>query len=126
MVLENKYYSQDHDETVTSLPNRQCPEQGRFFFNKYGVIYIYIPGLCPCRYICIYIYSPGLCPWSYVCIYIYIDQDLVLGVTYAYIVQDFVLGVMYINMESYIYIDQDSVLYTPCLWSYKNMRSLVP
>ena len=32
-VLENKYHSQDHDmhETVTSLPNRQCPEQGRFF-----------------------------------------------------------------------------------------------
>ena len=71
-------------ETVTSLPNRQCPEQGRFFFS--------IGNIC----------SPGLCPWSY--IYIYIHQDFVLGGTYVYIyiyiVQDFVLGVMYV----YIYI----------------------
>ena len=89
MVLENKYYSQDHDETVTSLPNRQCPEQGRFFL---------IGNIC----------SPGLCPWSY----IYIYQDFVLGGTYVYIyiVQDFVLGVMYVC----IYIYRPG----PCPWSY--------
>ena len=79
-------------ETVTSLPNRQCPEQGRFFFK--------ILNIC----------SPGLCPWSY----IYIYQDLVLGVTYVDIVQDFVLGVMYIYI--YTYIDQDLVLGVT-LWS---------
>ena len=33
-------------ETVTSLPDRPCPEQGLFF-------------------VC----SPGLCPWSYIYIY---------------------------------------------------------
>ena len=39
-------------QTVTSLPDRQCPEQGRCFFVVQdfvlGVIYIYIyiPGLC--------------------------------------------------------------------------------
>ena len=74
--VENKYYSQDHDETVTSLPNRQCPEQGRFFF--------LIGNIC----------SPGLCPWSY--IYIYIVQDSVLGVVYIYIYIHRVFGVIQI------------------------------
>ena len=47
-VLENEYQNQDHDmhETVTSLPNRQCPEQERIFLS--------ILNIC----------SPGLCPWS--------------------------------------------------------------
>ena len=78
-------------ETVTSLPNRQCPEQGLFFLIQDSVL-----NIC----------SPGLCPWSY----IYIYQDLVLGVTYVDIVQDSVLGVIY------IYICQDLVLGVT-LWS---------
>ena len=103
-------------ETVTSLPNRQCPEQGRFFLNRKHMqsrtlslelyIYIYQNFVLGGTYVYIYIQSRTLslelC--MYVYIYKYIDQDLVLGVTYAYIVQDFVLGVMYIHIESYIYI----------------------
>ena len=53
-------------ETVTSLPDRQCPEQGRFFFVVQdfvlGYVYIYI-------YISIYLCTRTL---SSECIYAYV------------------------------------------------------
>ena len=66
-------------ETVTSLPDRQCPEQGRGFFVVQdfvlGVIYIYISiyqDFVLGVYICIYIYTRTLS--SEVNMYIYIDK----------------------------------------------------
>ena len=55
-------------ETVTSLPDRQCPEQGRVFFVVQdfvlGVIYIYLyTRTLSLECIYAYIYIPGLCPW---------------------------------------------------------------
>ena len=78
-------------ETVTSLPNRQCPEQGRFF-------------LLNTKHMKSRTLSLEL--------NIYIYQDLVLGVTYVDIVQDLVLGV------TYVYIAQDSVLRVKYVYIY--------
>ena len=62
-------------ETVTSLPDRQCPEQGRCFF----VVQDFVLGV-----IYIYIYIPGLCPWSvYMHIYIYIQSPPVAAAAAA-------------------------------------------
>ena len=77
MYLYVYIYIHRYIETVTSLPDRQCPEQGRCFF----VVQDFVLGV-----IYIYIYIPGLCPWRvYMHIYIYIHQDFVLGGKDVYI-----------------------------------------
>ena len=76
-------YIHRYIETVTSLPDRQCPEQGRCFFVVQdfvlGVIYIYIYLYTRTlslesiyAYIYIYIYTRTLS--SEVKMYIYIDK----------------------------------------------------